>query len=206
MPTMVFFTRHAESCANINRDYPLDLFHNSLLSPQGIEDVVLNRVNKLNKIGHYDFIMTSPLTRSIQTCLMTHNITKVNGNIFVLPLLTEFDKYPDCNGDFIDIMKRNTNIIMYKNSDKLDYDSFFWDFNPNKKGGNWWNYEWRYNLHERINNFKKLINNPMFEDKTILVYTHSGFISQTFGQGVHNYHTIKSIFDGKTFTIVDIFK
>jgi broad specificity phosphatase PhoE len=201
---IIYFTRHAESIANRNSARPHPnlkphAFLDATLSGNGYAQVIENRAKKLEQIGKADFIFCSPLKRAIQTCLLTYNTNQIDSNIYLLPLLMEFDKTFECEGVPVPQLLSDPELLTYENSTKLNCD-YFWTSNPNKTTGEWYNLDFRYNLHGRIEQFFQLLKNKEFTNKTLHVYSHAGFIGNIpgFNQNIHNYHTVKVTFNQDT--------
>ena len=200
----IFLTRHAESTSNYVADNHIANFdseniQNPSISAKGLEDIIYWRKDKLKKIGHVDFIFTSPLQLCLETCLLTENVSFLNQPIYVSSLLTEFGETPQTEGQKINDIKRNVDLVSYNNFKQLDFDQFFWRDNRHINTGIWWNVEFRMDLYRRIADFMNMMRDGMFSGKTVHIYSHGGVIENIIKSGgVHNYQTVKITFNQET--------
>lgn len=206
--TTLFFTRHSQSLSNqlgspstIPANIQPDDFIDCGLSPDGLDNVVYWRNKKLAAVGPCDFIFTSPLKRCIQTTLMTYNKTVVTGPIYVMSLLTEFDKYADCVGRPVADIKRDLDLIAYANYSKLDFNQYLMEYNTSQRD-DWFAMPFRYDLHGRIAKIREFFCRPQFTGKKVHVFSHGGVIGNLCGQSVVNYQTVKIVLDQSTGEII----
>lgn len=195
--TVIYFTRHAESIANRNGQYPNPnlkphAFTDAPLSGHGYAQVIENRYKKLEHLGVADYIFCSPMKRAMQTCLLTYNNINVDANIYLTSLLIEFDKYPDCEGRPVTQIITDPELMTYNNSNKINLD-YFWTDNPHQITGEWYEPGFRYNLHHRIALFFNIFKDDKFTNKVVHVYSHAGFIGNIpeFNRSIANYNTVK---------------
>ena len=202
----VYLTRHAESTAHRNGVNPQPnlkgemTFINAGLSSVGYEQIIKTRQSKLEKIGTADYIFCSPLKRAMQTCLLTYNETNVNCPIYLMSLLTEFDKTPECEGVPVISILKDPELMTYKNSALINLD-YFWLYNDNNKvTGEWYNNTFRWDLYNRISKFFEFMKLDKFTGKVIHVYSHAGFIGNVnnIKRGINNYQTVKVVYNQET--------
>lgn len=204
----VFITRHAQSTwnyyhSNHNPNIDKNIFTNSALTSHGIEDIINKRDRKLLTLANTDFIFTSPLKRSIETCLLTYNKAILNRNIYILSLLTELDTSCDNDGIFIEDILRDPDIVTCTNFSKLDTEYLFLA-NPNTENGEWWNIEFRQNVQKRISDLFIFLSDSKFTGKNVSLFSHNGFIANIIGNYVDNYQTVSFILNQEDRTIYDI--
>lgn len=203
----LYIIRHSTSLANaLNSMYPASdelMFkcYNAPLAPTGYE-LIINTRSKKQEYA-VDFIMSSPMKRAIQTCLLTYNNVEIKMPIYLVSLLLEFDKYPDCEGTPIKNIMSDPDLLAYKNFDKLNME-YFWNGNPNAHNGFWWDYEFRHDIANRMQKFRELLCEEKFSGKTIAVYTHSGVFGGLFNTNVHNYQGVYVEYDQSKNSFSDV--
>lgn len=192
---IIYLTRHAQSCANYHFLFPNKNINpidhiDTPLSPEGIEQVILNRDNLVDI--NCDVIFCSPLKRCIQTCLQTYNKKDIVKNIYLTSILTECDDNYECQGRTIDEINKDIDLVYYKHFHQINY-KYFWFGNPNSN--NWSEPSFRIDVSRRVKSFFKLMSSPEFTGKKIHVFTHAGFIFNSIGNNVSNYSTVKLIYN-----------
>jgi len=183
-----------------NGQKPTEIYKNSVLDKTGLDMINLKKKFILNKLGKYDIIMSSPLTRAIQTCLNLYEPNLIDKKIYLVPLLTEIGPNIENKGiERNDLQKISTEIlkskINYKNIDfsndkktlfyynsgwKTDYESG-WENDPNKmkavtNAPNSWidlnSSVLRNDAGARVFALKKFLSNDEFTGKTIIMFSH----------------------------------
>jgi len=198
----LYFTRHAQSLSNQLASKMLsnispDDFIDCGLSPEGLDSIVYWRNKKLDTIKECDYIFSSPLKRCLQTALMTYNKTSLEMPIYVMSLLTEFDKYADCVGRPVLDIKRDLDLVAYNNFKNLDFDTFFMDYNNCNKS-EWFSLSFRYDLHGRLSKLRDFFSESQFTGKKIHVFSHGGVIGNLCNKGIINYQTVKMVLNQDT--------
>jgi broad specificity phosphatase PhoE len=193
----LYLIRHAESTANLYKKiykqsgYIIPesdiIYEDALLSINGIEQIINNRTffEKLINENKIDYIFCSTMRRAIQTCLLTFNkinLSYLKKTVFCTSLLNEFGDSIENTNKSIDVINSDPNIFCYTNFKQLDFNTYKAYNGKFKKN----------NINERVNEFCKLIN-EFFYDKSILVFTHWGFIITLTNKTINNYECIECI-------------
>lgn len=204
----LYFTRHAQSLSNqlaskMPENITSDDFIDCGLSPDGLDSVVYWRNKKLGAIKDCDYIFSSPLKRCLQTALMTYNKTSVTVPIYVMSLLTEFDKYADCVGRPIASIQRDLDLVAYANFGQLDFNKFFMEYN-NCDPLEWYALSFRYDLHGRLAKLREFFCCEQFTGKKIHVFSHGGVIGNLCHSGIVNYQTVKMVLNQTTGDFISV--
>jgi len=166
-------------------------YRNAGLSVNGFQQVFDKKGSILDVVKDSDIIITSPIKRAMQTCLLTYNDYLIDKSVYVMPLVTETSDSVENKGIWLPHIINNPDTICYRNSDKLDY-KYFWFSNYNAK---WWCSSFRNNVDYRIKEFKKFLKQPEFTNKQVTIYTHWGFINCLTGLDIKNYDYVKLVYN-----------
>jgi hypothetical protein len=196
-------------------------YKNPGLSSKGYETIFRSRNVIKDYIGNPDIIISSPLKRAIQTCLLVFN-SEITTPIRLVPLVTEFENIIENKGNARNILKIDPELIGHINFKNIDFSNdknnlLYYDFGWRRvfesgwendsskikvldKTLSWFESDNQIILNEdmRIETFKEFLSNSEFSSKTIVIFSHTSFIKKLFNKFPDNLATVSFTFDQKT--------
>jgi hypothetical protein len=196
-------------------------YKNPGLSSKGYETIFRSRNVIKDYIGNPDIIISSPLKRAIQTCLLVFN-SEITTPIRLVPLVTEFENIIENKGNARNILKIDPELIGHINFKNIDFSNdknnlLYYDFGWRRvfesgwendsskikvldKSLSWFESDNQIILNEdmRIETFKEFLSNSEFSSKTIVIFSHTSFIKKLFNKFPDNLATVSFTFDQKT--------
>jgi broad specificity phosphatase PhoE len=188
MVVNVIIIRHAHSTANehydIHRQVATDhkyknagLSNKGILSIEKISELLNKKINQEFKNIH--FIIASPLKRALQTGSMLFK----NSKIHVSPVISEVRN--DIENRGVALQDLSHEVVNAHNLDYTFYDDEEWHDNDDHYT----------NIDERILKFKQFLSNKIFDDKNVILVSHSQFIFKLLKEYIRNLGVIVFSFD-----------
>ena len=215
----ITFIRHAYSTANqYSKENGGKRPKSKEYMNAGLHEIGLDQIKKqhdyiVSKMSDYDIIITSPLRRAIETCLLlTDGFDKPK---YVCPLVSEIGNLIENKGKPKNSIKDE--IQHLPNYENLDFDPFFYEYGWKNIYDDGWETD-NSKVHmitlsddpwdvmsaeflERIELLKRFLSSSLFTNKKILIVSHFNLIRKFTGKNLNNLDMIKVIFDQDNKTI-----
>lgn len=222
------FIRHALSLANVfkkeHKKNPTDnSYINSGLHEDGLKQISKNRDKIISHIQGYDVVITSPIRRAMQTCLLSlpEDFSKTKKYIYTCPLFSEMENLIENKGVSNDVIKVDEDVCSLPNFDKVSFYKFYYEYGWKTIFHKGWkknpaliqsigllNNPWEGEINEtftdrenRVKLIKDFLSDNYFTGKKIVVFTHWGVIKALTGKVVNNLGIVKITFNQNTKSI-----
>lgn len=196
------FIRHSHSTANEYYEkygMPPDdpWYKNAKLTSKGIDMVIQNKEKLLTALNNPDIILTSPLKRTVQTALLLYD--KFNGKeINLVPLVSETGEHVENKGAGLESLFNDAEVSKMPNFESVKFNDYYnagWNENRIIKQ-DLWNDDIKFNdINYRIKEFKKLMSDNRFTNKSVVIFSHRDLIYNLLGYNISNLDIISFTFN-----------
>lgn len=172
-----------------------------------------NKNKLLQSLGKNDFIIVSPLKRTIQTALYLFENINLEQKMYITPLVTEIGFITENIGNSKNEICNDSDLCQLCNFDKLTFDNcdeslfyynFGWNFENNKSIEIWNDFLMWNNPYMMIKEFKIFLSNDRFTNKNVVIFSHYMFINILLNKCPNNLGIVTFIFNQETKEISNI--
>lgn len=188
MSVHVKLIRHSKSIANeYHKKYGKtatgEEYINAPLSEEGYSSIDKNRRMIQYHITNSDILLSSPLTRTLETCL--HSLKGIQSrNVYLAPVISELGLHVENMGRSRSEIKNDNKLINMNMNDNVIFPSehqyyanftYFYGYPENTK---WYMNTKHYtDQPERKKQILNFLSSEIFKDKTVMIFTHFVIIS-----------------------------